>query len=33
MSSTMHRQQITGLIVVTLLILLFVAARHFWGHA
>jgi hypothetical protein len=27
----MPRQQITGLIVIALLILLFVAARHFWS--
>ena len=30
---TMHRPQILGLVVIALLILAFVAARHFWSHA
>ena len=31
--SPMLRQQIFGLVMITLLILIFIVARHFWGHA
>lgn len=31
--SPMPRQQIFGLVVITLLILVFLAVRHFWSHA
>ena len=28
-----HRQQISGLIIMALLALVFAAIRHFWSHA